>query len=137
MTLGEKQELFTSLFCTRLIPYAQRRWGVVVGEVERGEIQAEWNASHCRTCHGERLEHSLGTHRFQPIGLANSLHRDRLAGDLLLFKRTAGKRAYLKATADYAALGDYWKALDPLCRWGGDFPQPDGGHFSVSHRGRS
>lgn len=33
----------------------------------------------------------------------------------------------------YKRLGAYWKALDPLCRWGGDFKKKDSNHFSVAH----
>ena len=34
----------------------------------------------------------------------------------------------------YAELGHYWENLHPFCRWGGRFN--DGGHFSITDRGR-
>lgn len=64
-------------------------------------------------------------------GISNSLHLDKLATDLSLFK--GGK--YLTKTEDYKVAGDIWKSLDPLCRWGGDW-KVDGNHFSTAFMGR-
>lgn len=33
--------------------------------------------------------------------------------------------------------GAKWRAMDPLCRWGGDFTKPDGNHISLEHDGKS
>lgn len=63
----------------------------------------------------------------------NSNHYIRLAADLNLFKD--GK--YLDKTEDHAPLGEYWKTLHPLCRWGGDFEKPDGNHYSIEHLGKA
>lgn len=63
-------------------------------------------------------------------GIKRSLHCDRLAIDLNLFKE--GK--YLTKTEDYRELGEYWERLDDLCSWGGHFN--DGNHFSLTHGGR-
>jgi len=52
-----------------------------------------------------------------------------LAVDLELFK----DGAYLTKTEDHKALGEYWKTLHELCRWGGDFD--DGNHYSLTHGG--
>lgn len=60
-----------------------------------------------------------------------SLHPERLANDLNLFKD--GK--YLTKTEDYKVAGDIWKSLDPLCAWGGDW-KVDGNHFSTKFMGR-
>ncbi len=65
--------------------------------------------------------------------MKNSNHYIRLAQDLNLFK----DGIYLTKTEDYARLGQAWKALDPLNRWGGDFKNPDGNHFSMEWEGRS
>lgn len=62
-------------------------------------------------------------------GIKNSVHRQRLAQDLNLFKD--GK--YLDDAADYLPFGSYWKTLHPLARWGGDFGDAD--HFSFTYEG--
>lgn len=62
-------------------------------------------------------------------GISHSLHTERLAIDLQLF--IGG--IYQEDTDAYRELGEYWKSLDPQCRWGGDIAQrPDGNHFSFS-----
>lgn len=58
----------------------------------------------------------------------NSLHYDRLAIDLNLFKN--GK--YLIKTEDHEPLGRYWESIGG--NWGGRFD--DGNHYSLSHEGR-
>lgn len=74
----------------------------------------------------------------QGKGISNSLHRDKLAIDLNLFK--GGK--WLNRSEDFAELGRFWKSLHPLACWGGDFkdaqgrPKPDGNHFSITWQGR-
>jgi len=54
----------------------------------------------------------------------NSFHYKRLAIDLNLFKD--GK--YLEKTDDHRFAGEYWKSIGGS--WGGDFPDPDGNHYS-------
>lgn len=67
-------------------------------------------------------------------GTRNSVHTLRLAIDLNLFRD--GK--YLTQTEDYREIGQVWKGLHPLCRWGGDFnSRRDGNHFSLEHDGRA
>src|SRR6185437_2434466 len=71
-------------------------------------------------------------------GIAQSLHCQRLAIDLQLFR----DGYYLSKTEDYQALGEYWEKLGsqqnppvPLC-WGGRFSsRPDGNHFSLEFQG--
>jgi hypothetical protein len=44
---------------------------------------------------------------------------------------------YFQSTDAYKPLGDYWKSLDPLNCWGGDFkPKADGNHFSMTDGGQ-
>ena len=57
-----------------------------------------------------------------------SLHRDRLAIDLNLFK----DGRYLKKTEDHRPIGEHWEAMGGS--WGGRFN--DGNHYSLAHNGR-
>lgn len=116
MTLGEQQRLFTYLV-GKLIIYAYETAGIELtfGDAYRTPQQAAANAQ-------------AGT------GITNSLHTQRLAIDLNAFK----DGVYLTDTDQYAALGEHWKTLHPLCRWGGDFhSNPDGNHFSMTYGGMS
>jgi len=60
--------------------------------------------------------------------MAKSLHYDRLAIDLNLFKD--GK--YLSTTEDHKPLGEFWESIGGS--WGGRFN--DGNHYSLEHEGR-
>lgn len=66
-------------------------------------------------------------------GIKNSLHKLRLAMDFNLFK----DGVWLKDTADFKDLGEYWESLSLpgtyTCVWGGRFG--DGNHFSIEHNG--
>lgn len=113
MTLGQKQEIF-SLNLGHLLLFAYTRgYRIRMGEVLRTREQALMNANN-------------GT------GITNSLHIVKLAADLNVFK----DGTWLTDSANLKELGDFWKSLDPLNCWGGDFSKPDGNHFSMSHEGR-
>ncbi len=95
----------------------------VIDEVSRGLAQALWNVKNA-------------------LGIANSVHRDRLAVDILLF---TPEGVYLTAEAFYRPLGEWWESLlIPGCTpcWGGRFRDRKGrltgdwGHFSFEHEGR-
>ena len=69
-------------------------------------------------------------------GPKHSLHRQRLACDIQLFKN--GR--YLRNTEDYRYLGQWWikygrNAGSPL-EWGGSYTRYDGNHFSYGWQGR-
>jgi hypothetical protein len=115
MTLGEQQRLFTKLV-GQLIGYAyDNDFELTFGDAFRTPEQAKTNAA-------------AGS------GIASSLHTQRLAIDLNAFKGGV----YQSLTEQYAMLGEYWKTLHPLCRWGGDFhARPDGNHFSMTWGGVS
>lgn len=75
-------------------------------------------------------------------GIKNSLHTQRLAIDLNLFKH--GR--YLTSTEAHRPLGAWWEAQSEPgieCVWGGRFkdsrgrPKPDGNHYSIVHDGRA
>jgi hypothetical protein len=56
----------------------------------------------------------------------NSFHYKRLAEDINLFKDDV----YLTSTEDHREFGEFWKSLDPMATWGGDFKRKDGNHYS-------
>jgi hypothetical protein len=113
MTLGEKQRLFTKLVGL-LIEYAYANgYELTLGDAYRSPDQARANAASGK-------------------GIVNSLHCERLAIDLNLFK--AGQ--YLTDSLAYQPLGEYWESLHPDCAWGGRFTRADGNHFSIQHAGR-
>lgn len=114
MTLGEQQRRFPPLVAQLIARVYASGYEVTFGEAFRTREQAALNAQ-------------AGT------GIANSLHCDRLAIDLNLFKD--GK--YLTDSEAWRPFGEFWKSLDPDCRWGGDFTRPDGNHFSLAYGGRA
>lgn len=61
-------------------------------------------------------------------GIQRSLHKTGLAVDVNLILPNG---TLAESVEDYRPLGEYWKSLNPLNRWGGDFihPRPDGDHF--------
>lgn len=110
MTLSQKQQHFAYLV-SKLITFAyDNGYKLTFGEAYRTPEQAALNSKTGK-------------------GIANSLHRIRLAVDLNLFRD--GK--YLSNSESHLPLGQYWENLDPLCRWGGRFG--DGNHYSMEHDG--
>ena len=114
MNLNEAQWLHVQL-TAKLIDYAYGEgFTLSWGEAFRTQVQATWNAAH-------------------GLGIQHSLHQERLAVDLMLFRD--GK--YLTDPLEYKLLGEFWKSLHPLCRWGGDFKTVDADHFSITWNGVS
>jgi len=65
-------------------------------------------------------------------GIKDSLHTQRLAIDLNFF--VDGR--WITDTRELKAIGEWWKSLGPVYRWGGDFKtRPDGNHFSITPDG--
>lgn len=112
MTLREKQSLFVQLAAKLIQHAAELGFDLTFGEAYRSPEEAARLAA-------------LGK------GILNSLHSQRLALDLNLFK----DGVYLTSTEDYRPLGEWWELRHPLARWGGRFK--DGNHFSLSHGGRA
>jgi hypothetical protein len=110
MTKREKQSLFVRLQVRLVVWATTNGYELTDGESYRPPETAEIYAK-------------------QGKGIKSSLHCERLAKDWNLFKQ--GK--YLTTTEAHRPLGEYWKSLDPLCAWGGDFKKPDGGHYSLRH----
>ncbi len=111
MTLREKQSLFVRLVGLLIAEAYARGYELTFGEAWRTPEQAARNAASGK-------------------GITNSLHIDRLAIDLNLFKD--GK--FLADSDSHRPLGEWWEQQHPLCRWGGRFR--DGNHYSIEHEGR-
>ena len=111
MTLREKQSLLVRLLQQLLEFGHSHGYEFTLGDAYRHPLQAQANAA-------------------AGIGIAKSLHCERLAIDLNLFRHGE----YLTTTEAYRPLGEYWESLHPEARWGGRFS--DGNHFSVEWQGR-
>ncbi len=114
MRLAQQQRIFAQLVAKLILWVAAQPGNSAVrfGEAYRTPEQA-------------KLDADKGT------GIANSLHCERLAIDLILDV----DGIYQANSAAYKKLGEYWKSLHPLCRWGGDFTKADGNHFSMEWGG--
>ena len=110
MTLGEKQRLLTFKI-SLLIQWAyENGYEMTFGDAYRDP----------------RVHGAMGEKR--SYSGANSLHKQRLAVDLNLFK----DGEYLTRTEDHLPLGEYWESIGGT--WGGRFN--DGNHYSMEHGGR-
>lgn len=111
MTLSEAQRKFAQMV-GQLIAWAYSHgYEFTFGEAYRTPEQAAHDAA-------------VGS------GIAHSLHCDRLAIDLNLFK----DGNYCGDTAAYQPLGEYFESIGGA--WGGRFSKPDGNHFSLAWGGR-
>jgi peptidoglycan L-alanyl-D-glutamate endopeptidase CwlK len=112
MTLHDKQVHFSRMFAFLVLHAALQDWEVVIDMVARSE---------------EEQARLVAAGASQTM---DSKHRERLAGDLLLFD---DEGTYLTDTEEYAALGAFWHSLDAANVWGGDWSgYPDGGHFEYA-----
>lgn len=119
-TLHEKQVLFSQLAAQLLEHAREMGYEVTLGEAWRSQAMASYKPQPTKwyADHGK--------------GVANSLHVQRLALDVNLFKD--GK--LLEKSEEYRPLGEWWETQHPLARWGGRFKHlPDGNHFSLEHEG--
>lgn len=101
MSLSAKQQKFTRMVALLILHADQLGYGVTFGDAFRDP----------------RV----------PYGHANSLHRQRLAIDLNLFR----DGQFLTSTKDHQPLGEYWESIGGT--WGGRFN--DGNHYSLAHAG--
>lgn len=110
MNMSQAQQGFAQMVAKLIQWAAAAGYAVTLGEAFRTQEQAELYAINGK-------------------GIADSQHCKRLAIDLNLFINGQ----YKTATEDYKPLGEYWKSLNPLNRWGGDFTKrPDGNHFETN-----
>ena len=108
--LGTKQRIFTLMVADLILFAYERGYELTLGDAYRDP----------------RAFGAVGTRKY--YSSANSLHKERLAIDLNLFKD--GK--FLTRTEDHKELGEFWEAIGGT--WGGRFN--DGNHYSVEHNGR-
>jgi hypothetical protein len=106
------QEEFAQSAAKLIAKAAELGYGVTLGEAWRTPEQAQWDADH-------------------HIGVAHSLHMDRLAIDLNLFK----DGVFLITPDAYVQLGEWWKTLGPAYKFGGDFTIRDYDHYSITPDG--
>lgn len=113
-TLREKQTRF-ALHVGALIQRAtDLGYGVTLGEAWRSPEQAEWNAQH-------------------HLGVACSLHTERLAIDLNLFRPDG---SLVTDDTGHRDLGAWWTQQSPDFCWGGDFTTlKDFDHYSLTPDG--
>lgn len=111
VTLRERQSIFVKLVAQLIQKATEMGYELSFGETYRTPEQAILNAKAGK-------------------GTKNSLHCDRLAIDLNLFK----DGRFLGSTEDHRKLGEWWEKLHPDCRWGGRFN--DGNHYSLSPDGK-
>ena len=108
MRLSEKQAIFAVNVAKLILHINDSGYTCTFGEVYRTSEQAQWNAA-------------------RGIGIADSLHCIRLAVDLMLFK----DGVWTTSGEHYRPFGEYWKTLNSLNRWGGDFKLRDFVHFEM------
>lgn len=107
-TLRQKQSRFAQMVADLIIQAAAMGYEVTLGEAYRSPEEAQRLASAGR-------------------GIVNSLHTQRLAIDLNLFKN-----GNFLATSDaHKPLGEWWESKGGT--WGGRFG--DGNHYSLTHAG--
>lgn len=110
MTLGQKQRKFTRMVADLIVFAYEQGYELTFGDAFRDP----------------RVHGAVGEKK--SYSSANSLHKERLAIDLNLFK----DGRFLTQSEDHRPLGEYWESLGGS--WGGRFE--DGNHYSLEHGGR-
>lgn len=110
--LGELQEIHAYLIAQHILWLYEQGYRVRKGDAFRDP----------------RVHGKVGVKK--GYGHAYSMHKDKCADDLNLFKD--GK--FLTKTSDHLESGEKWESRHPLCCWGGRFD--DGNHYSMTYQGR-
>ena len=112
--MTQLQQQFAQDVARLILKAAELGYGVTLGDAYRSPEQAAANAA-------------------SGSGIARSLHCERLAIDLNLFK----DGRYITDGEGHRELGAWWKTLGPMHRWGGDFSTlKDNNHYSLSPDGK-
>lgn len=114
MSLGSKQKLFSRLLPKLLLYIHGQGYECAMGE---GYVGLSGKDAHVH-------RHDGG-------------HYKKIAQDLDLFKFNMQTLTweYVTDSEGHRPFGTYWKGLHELCRWGGDFSQPDGNHYALEDGG--
>jgi hypothetical protein len=111
--MSQLQERFAQDAARLILKAAELGYGVTFGDAYRTPQQAAANAA-------------------SGSGISNSLHCERLAIDINLFKGGT----YITDDRGHRELGTWWKTLSPQHRWGGDFhTRADPNHYSITPDG--
>jgi hypothetical protein len=108
LKLSEKQQIFAWNVSNLIEKIECDGYKCTFGEAYRTPEQAALNAA-------------------KGIGIKNSLHCKRLAVDLNLFK----DGVYCADVESWRPFGEYWKTLNALNRWGGDWKSGDANHVEM------
>ena len=106
MSLSKQQAEFAADVARLILHINEAGYTCTFGEAWRPAVTAEYYAK-------------------AGIGTKDSLHLERLAIDLNLFRNGS----WLSSTEAHRQFGEYWESLSPLNRWGGRFAKPDGNHY--------
>lgn len=121
MKLGEKQRVFSQTIAQFILWCYEQGYEVSLGDAYRDP----------------RLHGASGVK--MGYGHAKSCHKLRLAVDLNLFTDSVpgvDDDIFQASTEAHKPLGEKWKSMHELARWGGDFSTPDGNHYSFEHEGQ-
>ncbi len=116
MTLRQLQSVFAIRMARLILKANELGYEVTLGEAYRSPEEA------ARLVQESKVR-----------AIKRSLHCDRLAIDLNLFKGGV----FLPATEDHRLLGEWWESQSDTVAtnaWGGRFS--DGNHYSVEYQGR-
>lgn len=115
-TLRQKQSLFARLLAQLITwVYSHPGWELTFAEGYVGDTDArdgDYDGPHMK----------------------GGAHYKRLGQDINLF---VDGKWITGAHPAWDEIGEKWKSLHPLCRWGGDFNARDWNHFSLFHEGRA
>jgi hypothetical protein len=122
-----------SEYLRRKLLFCHYKWRLMKFAEDRGFILIEVEG-----CVAPKRKSRLGIRFDDGFHMRGSLHYEGLATDFMLYDETTFAPVTSSEDPRWVALGEYWKSIDTfLCRWGGDFEHPDGGHFSVAWGGRA
>jgi hypothetical protein len=118
-SLGDKQRRFARLVSEWIAWVYSQGLAVTFGEAFRTPEQARWNQANGK-------------------GISNSLHTQRLAIDVNLFRRNGnGQWEWLSdgSAPEWLHVGAHWESMGDGHAWGGRFSKPDANHNSITHNG--